>query len=970
MNILEAIEQNSNVQPNSAESHSPAASQTAPQQVNTVNAADKATPTNTAQKTRTRKTKKSAANATDNTSPTGKAGTNATLSDAASLTGVGSADSSETTATTTTAATASTVSTAATDGATETFFEVDPNLDLSREHYRELVDTLNRYAVAYYVHDEPIVPDAEYDRLYRELEQIEAATEFKDNDAPTRRVGGQALSEFQEVHHSVPLMSLGDIFNDGELEHFNSNMLEAIGHEVEYCVEPKLDGLAVSLIYKNGQLVKAATRGDGTVGEDVTANVRTIKAIPLKLELMPSQDNPYAAKQIPAYLDVRGEVFMPRDGFKKWNDYAKEHGEKVFVNPRNAAAGSLRQLDSKITAKRPLTFNAYFIGECHLNSNEHSSEVSMTQSSAEQDAALPPTQYGRLKFVQSLGLPVNPLVRETHGLSGLRDFFNFMQQQRPTLNYDIDGVVLKVNSIATQEHMGFTAKAPRWAIAYKFPPEEALTIVQAVDFQVGRTGKLTPVARLKPVFVGGTTISNCTLHNADEIQRLDIHIGDTIVIHRAGDVIPKITGVVKERRTPEIAAHPVPIPTVCPACGSALERLEDEVDLHCTGGLVCPMQQRLAISHFVSREAMDIDGLGERLIVAMINNHLVSRIPDLYHLDIETLSKMTLDTEDKSLEDKADDKTPENAPVAKELEDTPAATSASIASTSSDTSADNANVSTSSVFSADNSTNAYILTPQGAPVTTGFSLLDTLENTNATNSAELALSAEPSAQASAPMPASASTSANNNNSASATATTKTSKDRVLGKTLATRIVNNIEKSKHCKLNRLIYALGIREVGQSTANLLASHFKTLQDLMQANLEQLTAIDTIGKSTATSIMDFFKEKHNQEVIGELMSYLTVEACEQVSEMSAESKPFLGKTFVLTGTLSHFDRVGAKLLLESLGAKVSGSVSKKTSAVVAGVEAGSKLTKATELGIKVYDEEEFMQLLDSLGVKYQTK
>lgn len=787
-------------------------------------------------------------------------------------------------------------------------FSAAANLDLSHEHYRELIDTLNRYAEAYYVYDDPIVPDSEYDKLYRELEQIEAAAKFNDADAPTRRVGGAPLSSFAPVQHAVPLMSLGDIFDDSEVERFNKNMVEASGHEIEYCVEPKLDGLAVSLIYINGQLVKAATRGDGSTGEDVTENVKTIKAIPLKLNLSQhagAQDNPYAAKQIPAYLDVRGEVFMPRDGFKKWNDYAKAHGEKVFVNPRNAAAGSLRQLDSRITAKRPLTFNAYYIGECHLTATTHSQDVSLDSKNTEQDSLLPETQYGRLKFVQSLGIPVNPLVEQTNGLAGLRNFFNQMLIRRPNLNYDIDGIVLKVNSIALQESLGFTSKAPRWAVAYKFPPEEALTIVQAVDFQVGRTGQLTPVARLKPVFVGGTTISNCTLHNIDEIARLDIHIGDTVIIHRAGDVIPQITGVVKERRTSEIEAHPVEIPVKCPVCGSALEKLEGEVALRCTGGLICPMQQLLGLSHFVSRDAMDIDGLGERIIEAMLKQNMISRVYDLYRLSVDQLSRLILESEDKSSKlSTNDDAVPQ---------DTANLESTDITSTAASNAACNA--------------------------------LESVESSETVTTTQ-----QPSLVPTTPFKA-----------------RKETKERVLGKVTAKRIIDNIEKSKHCKLNRLIYALGINQVGQTTANILAANFKTMDDLIHATTEQLTTIDTIGPVVSQSILDFFKEKHNLEVIAELMKYLEVESCEQVSEMSADTKPLLGKTFVLTGTLSRFDRAAAKALLESMGAKVSGSVSKKTSAVVAGTEAGSKLTKANELGIKVYDEDEFIQLLEELGAKY---
>lgn len=699
--------------------------------------------------------------------------------------------------------------------------------DLSYEHYRELVELLNRYARAYYVDDNPIVPDSEYDRLYRELEGIERNTEFKDADAPTRRVGDAILNSFATVTHGVPLMSLGDIFNDEELQAFNKRMLESTVSAPEYCAEPKLDGLAVSIIYENGILVRAATRGDGTTGEDITANIKTIKAIPLKLALHANEDNEYAAKEIPQYLDVRGEVFMPRDGFHKWNEEAKKKGQKPFANPRNAAAGSLRQQDPRITASRPLTFNAYYVGDCRGAHGEGMDEI------------MPSTQYGRLQFVKSLGLPVNPLVRVTNGLEGLRDFYEFMGQKRPSLNYDIDGVVLKLNNIALQEELGFTAKAPRWAIAYKFPPEEEMTEVLNVDYQVGRTGVITPVARLKPVYVGGTTISNCTLHNEEEIKRLGLKIGDTVIIRRAGDVIPQITRVVVEKREDKDPAtlKDVVFPTTCPVCGSALERVGDEVAARCTGGLVCAAQQRQAIEHFAERTAMDIDGLGERIVEALVDQNLVKNIADLYTLTVEQLEKLIIDSNSKE-----------------------------------------------------------------------------------------------------------------------------ERTRLLGKTTAQKLIDNIAKSRQRPLNRLIYALGIRDVGSTTANVLATNFKTLADLMQATKEQLTTINTIGEVAATHITDFFAEPHNQEIIARLFAEakLEISACEQVSEMSLDTKPYLNKTFVLTGTLSHLKRDQAKQLLESLGAKVAGSVSKKTFAVVAGAEAGSKLTKAQELGITVYTEEEFLELL----------
>ena len=421
-----------------------------------------------------------------------------------------------------------------------------------REQYRKLIDTLNRYAKAYYVDDEPLVPDAEYDRLYRELELLEQSNlDLNDPDSPTKRVGGAPLSAFESVQHKVPLMSMGDIFNHQELIEFNQRMLNAINvPEVEYCAEPKLDGLAVSLIYQDGLLVQAATRGDGRVGENITENVKTIKAIPLRL----------TGDHVPSYLDVRGEVIMTRDGFKKWNENALKTGGKVFANPRNAAAGSLRQLDPKITAKRPLSFFAYYVGQC-------------------EGYDLPEDQYHRLLELKKFGLPVNPNIKLVNGLNGLKAFYDDILARRQTLNYDIDGVVLKVNSLPIQEQLGFTAKVPRWAIAYKFPPEEMMTKLLDVIFQVGRTGAITPVAKLNPVYVGGVTVSSATLHNEDEIRRLDLMIGDMVIVRRAGDVIPQISGVVKEKR--DGTQKEIVFPTVCPECGSAIERVEGEAVARC-----------------------------------------------------------------------------------------------------------------------------------------------------------------------------------------------------------------------------------------------------------------------------------------------------------------------------------------------------------------------------------------------------
>ena len=700
-------------------------------------------------------------------------------------------------------------------------------LDLSYEHYRELVETLNRYSRAYYTEDNPIVPDAQYDRLYHELVDIESQTDFRDDDAPTRRVGDGILTSFAPVAHKVPLMSLGDIFHDEELQAFNKRMLEAVGSEAEYCCEPKLDGLAISLIYEKGILVRAVTRGDGTTGEDVTANAKTIKAIPLKLTCS-ENGGEYAAKKVPDYLDVRGEVFMPRDGFEKWNEAAKQNKGRVFANPRNAAAGSLRQQDPKITATRPLTFNAYYIGEAQVGAGD----------------TLPDTQYGRLQWCKSLGLPVNPLVCVAQGLAGMQAFYQKIGSLRSSLNYDIDGTVMKLNSIALQEELGFTAKAPRWAVAYKFPPQEEMTELLNVDFQVGRTGVITPVARVKPVYVGGATISNCTLHNADEIARLGLKIGDSVIIRRAGDVIPQITGVVlEERAKKEGQLKDIVFPTTCPECGSKVEREGDDVAYRCTGGLVCPAQRRLAIEHYATRPAMDIDGLGEAIVDELVSQKLVSTVADLYILNEAQLATLTFENED------------ENGTVSM---------------------------------------------------------------------------------------------------------------RVLGETIAKKLVANIAASKTRPLNRFIYALGIREVGTNTAKILASNFKTIDDLMAASADQLRTIPNIGKVVATTITDFLSEEHNRAVIARLKELgVAPSAIEQVSEMDLSTKPLLGKTYVLTGTLERFTRDQAKELLEQLGAKVSGSVSKKTTAVVAGAAAGSKLTKAQDLGIPVLSEDDFVAFMAEHGL-----
>ena len=694
------------------------------------------------------------------------------------------------------------------------------NPDELEKEYRKLVDTLNSYSKAYYVDDNPVVPDAEYDRLYRQLELIEQSNpNIIADDSPTKRVGGATLSEFEQVTHRVPLMSMGDIFNNAELIDFDARMSSASGQSVvEYCAEPKLDGLAVSLIYKKGKLVQAATRGDGKVGENVTSNVMTIKAIPLKL----------TGDKVPDYIDVRGEVIMTRSGFNQWNERARATGGKVFANPRNAAAGSLRQLDPKVTAKRPLAFFAYYVGEC-------------------EGYDLPRDQYHRLLALKELGFPVNPNIQCVKGLNGLKNFYEDILSRRETLNYDIDGVVLKINSLDIQNEMGFTAKNPRWAIAYKFPPEEMMTKLLDVEFQVGRTGAITPVAKLTPVYVGGATVSSATLHNADEIERLGLKIGDMVIVRRAGDVIPQVSGVVKEKR--DGTEKDIVFPKYCPECGSLIEKVEGEAVARCTGGLVCSAQLRQSIIHFVSRDAMDIEGFGDRIIEQLVATKKISSVADLYTLSENDLATTILDngSEDRKV-------------------------------------------------------------------------------------------------------------------------------RFLGHVVAKKLIAAIDKSRVTPLNRFIYALGIREVGSSTARTLASNFKTIDDLIKASYSKLLNLPDVGPVVARHIADFFAEKHNLEIIDRLVKRddgflfsagIELTALPQQSELNADNQPFLGKTFVITGTLDSMDRNEAKAKLLSLGAKVSGSVSKKTFAVVCGSDPGSKLTKATELNVRVIYEEEFLQLLKENGI-----
>ncbi|HCG6121458.1 TPA: NAD-dependent DNA ligase LigA [Vibrio parahaemolyticus] len=664
------------------------------------------------------------------------------------------------------------------------------------QRLEELKESLHYHAVRYYVEDNPEIPDAEYDRLMRELLEIEAQhPDLVTVDSPSQRVGGKPLSEFSQVTHEVPMLSLDNAFDDSELDSFHKRAQDRIGGESikQYCCEPKLDGLAVSLLYENGILVQAATRGDGTTGENITENVRTINAIPLKLR----------GDDWPARLEVRGEVFMPKAGFEKLNELARQKGEKVFVNPRNAAAGSLRQLDSRITASRPLSFYAYSVGVV-------------------QGADLAASHYERFLQIKSWGLPMCPETKRVDSLADVKTYYQHILQRRDALPYEIDGVVIKIDDIAVQERLGFVARAPRWAIAYKFPAQEEITTLNEVEFQVGRTGAITPVAKLEPVFVGGVTVSNATLHNADEIERLQVKIGDQVVIRRAGDVIPQVVSVIKERR-PE-TARDIIFPTQCPVCGSHVERIEGEAVTRCTGGLVCQAQRKQALKHFVSRKALDVDGLGDKVIEQLVDREMVETPADLFKLS------------------------------------------------------------------------AGVLT--------------VLER--------------------------------------------------MGPKSAQNIVNALEKSKLTTLSRFLYSLGIREVGEATAANLAQHFKSLEAIQAATEEQLIAVQDIGVVVAKHITTFFEEEQNQAVVQDLLvqgiHWPEVSAPEQGAEL-----PLEGKTVVLTGTLSQLGRTEAKEALQSLGAKVTGSVSKKTDILFAGENAGSKLTKAQELGIEIKTEQDLLELIN---------
>ncbi|SFD04013.1 NAD-dependent DNA ligase LigA [Pragia fontium] len=663
----------------------------------------------------------------------------------------------------------------------------------------QLCNELRHHEYLYHVLDAPEIPDAEYDRLMRELRDIEAEhPEWITDDSPTQRVGAAPLSAFDQVTHEVPMLSLDNVFDEQSYLAFDKRLHDRLksDEEITFCCELKLDGLAVSLLYENGKLVQAATRGDGTTGENITSNVRTIGAIPLRL----NGDN------IPQRLEVRGEVFMPQAGFEKLNEHARRNHEKIFANPRNAAAGSLRQLDPRITAKRPLTFFCYGVGLI-------------------EGGELPNSHWQRLMQFKQWGLPVSDRIRLCKSSQQVLEFYQQVQEQRANLGFDIDGVVIKVDDLALQERLGFVAKAPRWATAFKFPAQEQMTVVRDVEFQVGRTGAITPVARLEPVTVAGVTVSNATLHNADEIARLGLCIGDTVVIRRAGDVIPQVVGVIASERP--IDAKEIVFPTHCPVCGSNIEKIEGEAVARCTGGLVCGAQRKEALKHFVSRRAMDVEGMGDKIIEQLVDKEYVHTPADLYRLSIGVLTRLER----------------------------------------------------------------------------------------------------------------------------------------MGPKSAQNLIAALDKSKNTTFARFLFGLGIREVGETTASSLASHFGDLDSLQAADIDALKEVQDVGEVVAKHTFNFFREEHNQKIISELTGpEIAIRWPAPVVIVAEEiDSHFAGKTVVLTGSLSLMSRDDAKARLIALGAKVSGSVSKKTDIVIAGEAAGSKLAKAQELGVPVIDEAEMIRLLD---------
>ena len=658
----------------------------------------------------------------------------------------------------------------------------------------ELRDRLDRWSLAYHRDDSPLASDAEYDREIRRLRELEVANPHLISPAsPTQRVGDKPLDQFTSIRHKLPMLSLDNAFSGGDLEAFQERNANKLGlSTLTFCCEPKLDGVAMSLLYEDGILVRAATRGDGTTGEDITHNARTMETVPLRL-----QGNDY-----PSMLEVRGEVVIPRAAFQRMNENQARMGESVFQNPRNAAAGSLRQLDPRITATRPLVFMAYSVGYV-------------------EGGSLPTSHSETLSYLNQIGFKTSSLTEVVEGWEAAEAFVARILAKRDQIEVDIDGVVIKVNDFEQQSVLGFVARAPRWAIARKFPAQEEVTTLLGVDFQVGRTGAITPVARLQPVFVGGVTVSNATLHNADEIARLDVRIGDQVIVRRAGDVIPQIVKALDDRRTGELTK--VVFPEVCPDCNATLTRDLDEAAVRCENALACPAQQKAALEHFVSRKAMDIDGVGEKLLHQLFDQGLVSDIADLYGLTVDQLAAL---------------------------------------------------------------------------------------------------------------------------------------DR-MGHKSAVKAIEAIEGSKATDLPRFLYALGIREVGEATARSLANHFIDLELIMAASSESLEQVNDVGPVVASHIHRFFANETNRELVARLIDAGI--AWSGPEEQSAVRALLTGQTWVVTGKLEAMSRDEAGASIRRLGGQTAGSVSKKTDVLLAGPGAGSKLSKAESLGVKVIDENEFMRILE---------
>ena len=668
----------------------------------------------------------------------------------------------------------------------------------NQHHIQALRSQIRTYDYQYYVLDDPTVPDAEYDRLMRELITLESQyPDLISEDSPTQRVSGEPIEHFRQIKHKLPMLSLSNVFSKEELVAFDKRVKDRLkdNSSIFYNAEPKLDGLAVSLLYENGQLTQAATRGDGTTGEDITENVRTIKTVPLQL----------LGKRLPEMLEVRGEVFMSIDGFNAMNEAARKSNQKEFVNPRNAAAGSLRQLDPRLTAKRPLQMFCYGVGIA-------------------EGTQLADTHHDILQQLKGWGLRVCPLIERVRDVDGCWRYYEKMLEIRDQLDYQIDGIVYKVDSIESQQKLGFVSRAPRWATAHKFPAQEEITQVNGVEFQVGRTGAITPVAKLEPVFVGGVTVSNATLHNMDEVERKDVRVGDTVIVRRAGDVIPEVLQVVKERRPK--GARKVKLPLRCPECGSDISRPAGEAVARCVAGFICPAQRKGALKHYASRHAMDIEGLGDKLVDQLIDLNLVEQLDDLYNL--------------------------------------------------------------------------------------GESTLAGLER--------------------------------------------------MGAKSAQNLLAAIDKSKSTELARFIYALGIREVGEATAIALADHFEyRLEAIMDADAESLQTVPDIGPIVADHIEKFFHQPKNRQLITRLCKEVGIHWQQGNSDGKTVANTLEGKVYVLTGTLETMSRDQASQKIRSLGGKVTSSISKNTTALIAGDKPGSKAQKAEKLGVQILSEQEFMEIIN---------